>query len=80
MDQVLDDFVADNPDVSSVAMLAVRDGEIVYSHAAGFADAGRTRAPTEASLYKTSSIAKLIIAVAVMQQVELGLLDLEFDP
>lgn len=79
MDRVLDDFVAANPRVSSVAMLAVKDGAIVYSHTAGFADAARTRAPTEATLYKTSSIAKLVIAVAVMQQVELGLVDLDAD-
>ncbi len=79
MDAVLDDFVADNPEVSSVAMLAVRDGEVVYSHAAGFADTARTRAPTEMTLYKTSSIAKLVIAVAVMQQVELALIDLDAD-
>ncbi len=79
MDQVLDDFIAGNPDVASLAMLVVKDGEIVYSHTAGFADAARTRAPTEASLYKTSSIAKLVIGVAVMQQVELGLLDLDQD-
>jgi CubicO group peptidase (beta-lactamase class C family) len=79
LDQVLDDFVAGNPEVSSLAVLAVKDGEIVYSHTAGFADAERTRAPTEATLYKTSSIAKLVIAVAVMQQVELGRLDLDAD-
>jgi hypothetical protein len=29
MDQVLDDFIAGNANVSSLAMLAVRDGEIV---------------------------------------------------
>jgi CubicO group peptidase (beta-lactamase class C family) len=79
MDQVLDDFIAGNANVSSLAMLAVRDGEIVYSHTAGFMDAARTRAPTETTLYKTSSIAKLVIAVAVMQQVEIGLLDLDAD-
>jgi CubicO group peptidase (beta-lactamase class C family) len=79
MDQTLDDFVANNANVPSVAMLAVKDGVIVYSHTAGFVDAARTRAPTESSLYKTSSIAKLVIAVAVMQQVELGLLDLDQD-
>jgi CubicO group peptidase (beta-lactamase class C family) len=79
LDEVLDDFIAANPEVSSLAMLAVQDGEIVYSHAAGFADAARTRAPTEMTLYKTSSIAKLVIAVAVMQQVELGLIELDAD-
>ena len=79
MDAVLDEFIADHPEVSSLAMLAVKDDVIVYSHTAGFADAARTRAPTEMTLYKTSSIAKLVIAVAVMQQVELGLIDLDAD-
>jgi CubicO group peptidase (beta-lactamase class C family) len=79
MSQVLDDFIAGNANVSSLAMLAVRDGEVVYSHTAGYMDVARTRAPTETTLYKTSSIAKLVIAVAVMQQVELGLLDLDAD-
>ena len=79
MDQVLDAFVAANSNVPSVAMIAVKDGQVIYSHTAGFADAARTRAPSEATLYKTSSIAKLVIAVAVMQQVELGLIDLDAD-
>jgi len=79
MDQVLEAFVATYNNVPSVAMLAVKDGQVIYSHAAGFADDARTRAPSEATLYKTSSIAKLVIAVAVMQQVELGLIDLDAD-
>jgi CubicO group peptidase (beta-lactamase class C family) len=79
MDKALDDFIANNSNISSVAMLAVIGGEIFYSHAAGFIDAGKTEAPTQSTLYKTSSIAKLIIAVAVMQQVELGLLDIDQD-
>ena len=79
MDKVLDDFIANNSNISSVAMLAVKDGEIFYSHSAGFIDAGKIEAPTQSTLYKTSSIAKLIIAVAVMQQVELGLLDIDQD-
>lgn len=79
MDQVLDDFIAANPNVPSLAMLAVKDGEVIYSHTAGFMDVARTRPPTEATLYKTSSIAKLVIAVAAMQQVEAGLLDLDQD-
>ncbi len=79
MDAVLDSFIANNRQVSSVAMLAVRNGQVFYSHTAGFADVARSRAPTEATLYKTSSIAKLVIAIAVMQQVDLGLLDLDRD-
>lgn len=77
--RVLDDFVTNHPQVSSVAMLTVKDGAIVQSHTAGFADLARRRAPTDATLYKTSSIAKLVIAVAVMQQVERGLLNLDRD-
>jgi len=79
MDKVLDDFIASNSNISSVAMLAVKDGDIFYSHSAGFIDTVNTKAPTQSTLYKTSSIAKLIIAVAVMQQVELGLLDIDQD-
>ena len=79
MDQTLDDFIANNNNISSVAMLAVKDGEIFYSHSAGFFDAAKTTAPTRSTLYKTSSIAKLVIAIAVMQQVDLGLLDIDQD-
>ncbi len=79
MDQTLDDFIANNSNISSVAMLAVQDGEIIYSHTAGFMDVAKSRAPTQSTLYKTSSIAKLLISVAVMQQVELGLLDIDQD-
>ena len=79
MNQTLDDFIAGNSEISSVAMLAVKDGDIIYSHTAGFMDVDKTRAPTQSTLYKTSSIAKLIISVAVMQQVELGSLDIDQD-
>jgi len=79
MDQTLDDFIANNGEISSLGMLAVKDGSIIYSHTAGFMDVANTRAPTQSTLYKTSSIAKLIISVAVMQQVELGVLDIDQD-
>lgn len=79
MDQTLDGFVANNSNIASVAMLVVKNGDIIYSHSAGFFDVAKVRAPTQSTLYKTSSIAKLIISVAVMQQVELGLLDLDQD-
>jgi len=79
MDQTLDDFVANNSNIPSVAMLAVKNGEVIYSHSAGFFDVARSKTPTQSTLYKTSSIAKLIISIAVMQQVELGLLDIDQD-
>ena len=55
MDQVLDDFIANNSNVPSLAMLVVRDGAIIYSHTAGFMDAARTRPPSQATLSKTSA-------------------------
>ncbi len=79
MNQVLDEFVANNNNIPSAAMLAVKNGDTIYSHSAGFFDAAGTSAPTEQTLYKTSSIAKLVISVALMQQVELGLLDIDQD-
>lgn len=79
MDATLDDFIANNSNIPSVSMLAVRDGEIIYSHFAGFFDAAKSQMPTQFTLYKTSSIAKLVISVAVMQQVELGVLDIDQD-
>ena len=79
MNQVLDDFVANNGNVPSLTMLVVNNGGVIYSHSAGFADAARSQPPTQGTLYKTSSIAKLVIAVAVLQQVELGVLDLDED-
>lgn len=79
MDQTLDDFIANNSNIASVAMLAVKDGGIIYSHSAGFLDVADSQTPTQSTLYKTSSIAKLIISVAVMQQVEMGVLDIDQD-
>ena len=79
MDKVLDDFISNNSNVPSLAMLVVRNGTIDYRHAAGVIDAARTIPATDTTLYKTSSIAKLVIAVAVMQQVDLGVLDLDAD-
>ena len=55
MDQVLDDFIANNSNVPSLAMLVVRHGAIIYSHTAGFMDAARTRPPSQATLSKTSA-------------------------
>jgi len=79
MDQTLDAFIANNSNIPSVAMLAVKDGAVFYSHSAGFRDVAESLVPTQSTLYKTASIAKLIISVAVMQQVELGLLDIDQD-
>lgn len=79
MNQVLEDFIAANPNVPSVSMAAVKDGEIFYSYGTGFYDDEGTRTPDENTLYVTSSMAKLVVAVAIMQQVEQGMLDIDDD-
>lgn len=79
LDQVLGNFIANNSNIRSLAMLAVKNDEIIYTHTAGFFDVANTRKPTQTTLYRTSSIAKLVISVALMQQVELGLLELDRD-
>lgn len=79
MSRTLDAFVASNSNIGAASMLAIKDGVIIFSHSSGFMDIAKTRAPTESTLYKVSSIAKLIIAIAIMQQVELGILDIDQD-
>ncbi|MCB0374665.1 MAG: beta-lactamase family protein, partial [Sinomicrobium sp.] len=79
MNQVLEDFIAAHPNVPSISMAAVKDGEVIYSYGAGFYDVDGTKTPDENTLYVTSSMAKLIVAVAVMQQVEQGALDIDDD-
>jgi CubicO group peptidase (beta-lactamase class C family) len=68
-----------NSEIPSLALAVVRDGEIVYSNGFGFYDDEQTKAANENTLYLASSISKLVVSVAVMQQVELGNVDLDAD-
>ncbi|TQV87623.1 serine hydrolase domain-containing protein [Aliikangiella coralliicola] len=79
MNKVLDDFIANNSHIASISMLVVKNGNVIFSHGAGFFDAEKSKVPTEETLYKTSSIAKLIISVAVMQLVESDQLNIDQD-
>jgi len=59
----------------SISVAALRDGEVIYTHAAGERYRG---APADAGVaYNWGSITKLVTATALMQQVELGLVDLD---
>lgn len=58
----------------SVAVAA--GGEVVFSSAAGFADLANRVPATPATVYNIGSVSKVIAAVAVMQLVERGLVDL----
>lgn len=55
------------------------DGELVFSEAIGFADLEHLAPATTATVYNVGSVSKAISAVAVMQLVEAGEVDLD-DP
>jgi CubicO group peptidase (beta-lactamase class C family) len=63
----------------SVAAAAVRDGELIWSDAAGLADAERGEEATPDHQYRIASITKTFTAVAVMQLRDAGKLSLD-DP
>ncbi len=79
MNQVLDDFIEDNPSVPAISMAMIKDGIVSYRHSAGFYDIDKTKIPDENTLYLMASISKLMVATSIMQQVELGKLDLDKD-
>ena len=63
----------------SVSAAVVRQGELVWSGAVGYADAEAERESTPETQYRIGSITKTFTTVAVMQLVEEGKLDLD-DP
>lgn len=60
-----------------LAMSIVMDGQVVYTRGAGMADLEHHRPVTSASLFRVASVSKPFTAVAIMQLVELGKLDLD---
>jgi len=65
--------------ISALSVAIVKEGEVAYSKGFGIQSIGNQTPASENTLYVSSSIAKLVIAVAVMQQVEDGKLDLDED-
>lgn len=75
---LLEKFITDNVAVGAVAGCAV-DGEIKWQSAVGYADK-KKRTPFKVNtITRVASVVKLFTAVAVMQLVEQGLIDLN-DP
>ncbi len=66
--------------IPGVALLVVREGQIIFSKGFGFADldSGRPVDP-EKTIFRAGSVSKLLTATAVMQLVERGQLDLNAD-
>src|SRR5688572_30086540 len=60
-----------------LSVVVVKDGEVVYENAFGFADGPRHSKATPETVYHWWSMTKIPTAVAIMQLHEQGKLDLE---
>ncbi|MCK4896750.1 MAG: beta-lactamase family protein, partial [Candidatus Heimdallarchaeota archaeon] len=66
--------------ISGVTVSVVQDGEMIFNKGYGFADyAYSSPVVAEETLFRLGSISKTFTAVAAMQLVELGLLNLDVD-
>src|SRR5213593_3873784 len=61
----------------SLAVAAVRDGEILWEEGFGWADRAERRAATEHTPYSLASISKPVTSTALMVLVERGGVDLD---
>lgn len=67
-------------DIAGAVVSVVRDGEVLLAKGYGYADfADEKRVSAEQTLFRPGSISKLFTALAVMQLVEAGKLDLDRD-
>ena len=72
----VDEIVNRRPAVG-LAVGVVRDGRLEFFHGHGVADIGSNAPITEETVFRVGSITKLFTAIAVMQLVEQGLVDLD---
>jgi CubicO group peptidase (beta-lactamase class C family) len=66
-------------DIAGAVTIVVDNGRTVYSHAAGLADVASRRPMTTGTVLRLASISKVFTAIAVMQLIESGKLDLDQD-
>lgn len=78
LEQVVNDPVRP---LSSAAVVALRDGKVVYSAQAGCKrfEAGRCVPAAAGDLYRIASVSKMVTALGVLRMVERGQLDLDRD-
>ena len=78
LDQFLEDLVSSGSP-PGVSLVVLKDGETVYNKGFGLAD-GPNRIPaTPETVYHWYSVTKIVTAIAIMQLLEQGLIDLD-DP
>ena len=66
-------------EVVGLAIGIIQDGEVVYTQTYGYADLGKKRKVLDSTLFRWASVAKPMTAVAALQLVESGDLDLDVD-
>ena len=73
-------FALRSSDIPGAVVTVVKDGKILTTRGFGFADvAKRTPVDPDRTLFRPGSVSKLFTWTAVMQQVELGKIDLDAD-
>jgi CubicO group peptidase (beta-lactamase class C family) len=73
-------FALQRDDVAGAVVVVVKDGQVVLQKGYGYADvAARRPVDPETTLFRPGSVSKLFTWTAVMQQVELGRIDLDQD-
>lgn len=78
LDQFLEDLVSSGSPPGA-SLVVVKDGETVYNKAFGVADGPNGIPATPDTVYHWFSVTKIVTAIAIMQLVERGLIDLD-DP
>ena len=67
-------------DIAGAVVAVVKDGQVLTERGFGYADvANRTPVDPKLTLFRPGSVSKLLTWTAVMQQVELGKIDLDAD-
>jgi len=70
----------DHADIAGAVVAVVKDGKLLFAKGYGYSDVEKkTPVSPETTLFRPGSISKLFTWTAVMQQVELGKLDLDRD-
>src|SRR5581483_1344927 len=73
-------YALERGDVAGAVIAIVKDGRVLFEKGYGYADVARqTRNDPTRTLFRPGSISKLFTWTAVMQQVELGRLNLDAD-
>ncbi len=65
--------------IAGISVAMIRDGDIVSTWQAGYADVANKKPVTDETVFQIASISKTVTGIAVMQLYERGLIDLDDD-